>query len=629
MSKRKSQKQNKNKVITEESHPSVIKREFSKIHFTLSIIGILIIGYIAYSNTLKVPFYFDDYDSIVDNPLIKNIDNYLKIPAFANFNDRFISYLTIALNYHFHQFEVFGYHIVNISIHLLNTLIVILLSMVTLSTPVMKDKFDKNNRYIFSLLVGLIFVVHPIQIQAVTYIIQRMSSLSALFYLLALLLYVKGRMVTLDTDKRSIKKIFVASFFFITSLIGLILGIWSKQTVASFPLVVVIYEIIFLREKNNKINLKIILSVLFFYALLVAYYVINYGLPIEADEISRSDYLFTQLEVMVIYIRYLFLPFGQNIDHDHQIVNSLFNFSTLASFFFLITLLGIAIKFIKRVPIVSFSIFWFFLSLSIESSIIPIRDLMVEHRLYLPVFGFALSVVFLLHEFIRNIRFRYLIFSIIVLTLAIFTYLRNDLWNDPVEMWSDAIKKSPDKVRPYFARGSVFLHNGQFENSILDMQKVISLDKYYFKAYDNIGFAYQEKKDFERALTYHNEALRINPNFASAYNNRGVCYLYMGNWDLASQDFQKAISLNQYYTDAFFNLGYIYFYKKDYQNSIDNLSSALKLNPSYNEIYSLLAANYIYLQKNELAKNTIAFMKLSGINIPNSLSELMKKNNLD
>jgi tetratricopeptide (TPR) repeat protein len=629
MSKRKSQKQNKNKVSTEESHPSVIKREFSKIHFTLSIIGILIIGYIAYSNTLKVPFYFDDYDSIVDNPLIKNIDNYLKIPAFANFNDRFISYLTIALNYHFHQFEVFGYHMVNIVIHLINTLLVILLSIFTLSTPVMKDKFDINNRRVFSLFVGLIFIVHPIQIQAVTYIIQRMSSLSALFYLLTLLLYVKGRMVTLDTDKRSIKKIFFASFFFITSLIGLILGIWSKQTVASFPLAVVIYEIIFLREKNNKINLKIILSVLFFYALLVAYYVINYGLPIETDEISRSEYLFTQLEVMVIYIRYLFLPFGQNIDHDHQIVNSLFNFSTLASFFFLIALLGIAIMFIKRVPIVSFSIFWFFLSLSIESSIIPIRDLMVEHRLYLPVFGFALSVVFLLHEYIKNIKYRYLIFSLIALSLSISTYMRNNLWNNPVEMWSDAIKKSPDKVRPYFARGSVFLHSGQFDNCILDMQKVIMIDKYYFKAYDNIGFAYQEKKDFQRALKYHNEALRINPNFASAYNNRGVCYLYMGNWDLASQDFQKAISLNQYYTDAFFNLGYIYFYKKEYQNSIDNLNKALYLNPSYNEIYSLLAANYIYLQKNELAKNTIAFMKLSGINIPNSLSELMKKNNLD
>ena len=157
----------------------------------LSIILIACLGIIVYSNTFHCPFHFDDNVYIVDNSSIENIQDPLNIWKF--YPCRFVTFFSIALNYHYHGFNVIGYHIFNLAVHLGSAILVWWLTLLTFTTPVMKKERITGHAGLIALFAGLVFVSHPIQTEAVTYIWQRVASLAALFYLASLCLYVKSR----------------------------------------------------------------------------------------------------------------------------------------------------------------------------------------------------------------------------------------------------------------------------------------------------------------------------------------------------------------------------------------------------------------------------------------------------
>ena len=144
---------------------------------------------LAYSNTFEASFHFDDMPSIIENGAIKNIKNINLIWHFSPL--RFVTYLTFALNYYFHGLNVTGYHIVNILIHLMSSLLVWRLALLLCSTPAIKETPIHAGRHTFAWLCGLMFALHPVQTQAVTYIVQRLASLSALFYIASVFLYIQ------------------------------------------------------------------------------------------------------------------------------------------------------------------------------------------------------------------------------------------------------------------------------------------------------------------------------------------------------------------------------------------------------------------------------------------------------
>ena len=157
----------------------------------------LLLGTLIYSNTFFSSFHFDDIASIVENFAIRHI---LNLQAIWNFwPTRFITYLSVALNYHFHQLNVLGYHLFNLTVHLGSAILVWWFMLLTFSTPVMKDEKIAKHANLIALFASLVFLTHPIQTQAVTYIIQRATSLATLFYLASLCFYVKSRLHFMDS----------------------------------------------------------------------------------------------------------------------------------------------------------------------------------------------------------------------------------------------------------------------------------------------------------------------------------------------------------------------------------------------------------------------------------------------
>src|SRR3990167_5669134 len=202
------------------------------------------VGIIIYSNTLHGSFHFDDTGSIVENVSIRHLTD---LAAIWNFwPTRFITYLSLAINYHFNGLNVFGYHLFNLIVHLGSAFLVWWLALLTLSTPRMKDEKISDHGDLIALFIGLLFVAHPIQTQAVTYIIQRAASLAALFYLASLCLYVKSR--ALD---RGIRNPLIRKFYYGGSLVTAVLAMFTKEMSITLPFMLLLYEYCFLKPKKG------------------------------------------------------------------------------------------------------------------------------------------------------------------------------------------------------------------------------------------------------------------------------------------------------------------------------------------------------------------------------------------
>lgn len=354
---------------------------------------IILLGIIIYSNSFNCSFHFDDLSNIVANPKIKNLSD---ISAWWNFvPSRPVGNFTFALNYHFSQLNVTSWHVVNLVIHLINACLVWWLSRLILSTPAMKGHPIAGKKEVFALFAALLFVSHPLATQAVTYIVQRLASLVAMFYIFSLILYVKARL----TNKENRSKYFL----FTGSFISAILAMMTKENAFTLPFAIVLFEIFFLQTKKFSINFKdfriILLTAAFVGIIAIIPLKFSFSIfqPIPPQQghlytITPLNYLFTEFSVIIKYIQLLFFPISQKLDYDFPISNNFFEIRTVLSFLFLVSSIILTIFLYKKFRVISFGISWFFLTLLVESSIIPIPNVIFEHRTYLPSVGFCIAV---------------------------------------------------------------------------------------------------------------------------------------------------------------------------------------------------------------------------------------------
>ena len=300
---------------------------------------------LAYSNTFNASFHFDDTASIIENGAIKNIRNLDLLWRFAPL--RFITYTTFALNYYFHGLDVTGYHLVNLLIHISSALLVWRLALLLCSAPAIRDTGIYASRHTFALLSGLLFAVHPVQTQAVTYIVQRLASLAALFYIASVFLYLRSRLLQLRTGSTCRVMALYTAWGLVTAA-----GLFTKETVATLPLMLVVLESTLMHRRLH-INGKQLCAFFTFTALCLCgllFYikpdVASHGMheiPGGYLEISRWQYLLTQLRVMGTYVRLALFPFNQNLDYAYPVVSDLFMHDAWLGLILIISLAACAV----------------------------------------------------------------------------------------------------------------------------------------------------------------------------------------------------------------------------------------------------------------------------------------------
>jgi tetratricopeptide (TPR) repeat protein len=327
---------------------------------------------------------------------------------------------------------------------------------------------------------------------------------------------------------------------------------FTKEIAFTLPIMILLYELFFLKAKNS-FNWKGLAPFLLTLLIIPFTIMITRSLsPVgvlrdlaKSELISPYHYFLTQLRVMLTYIRLLFIPLNQNLDYDYPIAKSIFQAPVILSALFLIFVLLAALRLFKKYRLASFGIFWFFITLLPESSIIPIKDVIFEHRLYLPMFGFSLflssGAYYLFRE--KRIKLMALTLFLLVICYSVLAYQRNKIWKDDLTLWNDVVHKSPKKARPYISRGVAYHDQGNSPQAISDCTKAIEINPNYAEAYNNRGNAYTEQGNLPQAILDLTKAIEINPNLAQAYNNRGVAYYEAKEYDKAWQDVHKAEEL--------------------------------------------------------------------------------------
>ena len=360
------------------------------------------VALLAYSNTFHVPFHFDDRPNITQNPNIQikaftwdSMERLIKNTYKESI--RVFSYFTLALNYYFGGSNVFGYHLVNFLVHIASGVFLYGFLLLTFNLPSLKEEYGSIS-YKVALFTSLIFISHPIQTQSVTYIVQRMSSMAGMFYLLSLVLYVKGR---LSAGRPR-------ALYFGGMVLSYLLGVFSKENAAILPLFVALYEFYFFQRLDLSPRGKNILFALIGGLLVLgAFGFMLWGkryinVIIEGYQyrtFTMLERVLTQSRVVLYYLTLLVFPHPSrlNLDYDFPISKTIFDPpTTLISILIIAGLIGYSIWTAKKRPMLSFCILWYFGNLVIESSIFPL-EMVYEHRLYLPAVGpfvlFSLLVI--------------------------------------------------------------------------------------------------------------------------------------------------------------------------------------------------------------------------------------------
>ena len=652
----------------------------------IHILVILLLGIVIYANSMNVPFTFDDKPNIVNNPAIKSyslllnaaqaqsdlLEPHLK-PQMVS---RIVGYATFALNYRLHGLSVFGYHLVNIIVHLANALLVYCLVNLIFSreTETSSAKFnDKNSRNFIALFSALLFVSHPVNTQAVTYIVQRFTSLATFFYLLSILGYIKSRL----NNKKGI--------LFVISILSAVLAMKTKEFSFTLPFVLVLIEFMFFRDKisTRAVNLfpfalsALIIPVSLIVTSMVAGNTLNAS-SIEfgsSTDITRWEYFLTQLTVIVFYLKLLLPPVIQNLDYDYPVFHSLFTpkvFLSALLLGFLMTvgiyLSRVAIKdvwYAKYIRLISFGILWFFITISAESSIIRIKDLIFEHRLYLPAIGLfiaAISLLVMLRQtlIIKDMPLHRIIVPstlIIIFLFSFSTFSRNLDWQDEIRLWKDTVAKSPNKPRArnnlalaYYDSGffdealkenkvsltlksdpgihvnigNIYLKQNLIEAGIKEFGEAIAIKSDSEKAYNGLCKSNYLLKRFPEALKACGTAVRLKPDYAEAYNLMGMIYFDQSELEAALKMFNFAISLKPDFAVAHNNAGNVYYGMKSYDAALKEYQIVSSLDPKYIGIHLSIGKIYHDIGRFSDAVNEYQKLLLVKPNVPEALHLIEK-----
>ncbi len=587
----------------------------------LGLVSIFFLCVIIYSNILNAPFVFDDNSSIVYNPTIKSLKNALA----AISDNRYLGYLSFSVNYAVAGLNPFGYHVTNVLIHAANALLVYYLITLTFMTPALSG--TRLSSGFVAMATAFIFLAHPIQIQAVTYIAQRFASMAAFFYLLSIIFYVKARLAFIETKNFSSKR--HLGYYFL-AIFSAICAMKTKETAFTVPFAILLCEIYFFDNSEGFKKRVLYLIPLFLTLLIIPLTMLNQSTASSINEVAdnfdnitkdawvthtRLEYLFTQFRVIVTYLRLLLLPINQHLDYDFRVSRTFFSGDVITAFSFLLTLFALGLLSFKKYRLVSFGIIWFFLTLSVESSIIPIRDVIVEHRVYLPSVGFFMAAAALMAHLIPKQKVKIVIVVALISVLAISTYLRNNTWREEEYIWKDAIARAPNNARAYGSLGIVYKKRGEYDKAIELFEKSMSLGKAYPEVFLHLGDIYFDRKDYNKAVMYLEAALKIDFSKKvrlGILNKLGRTYGKPGENEKAVEAFEAAIRLYPDVTVPYNNLGVLYVRTGQLDRAIDVFERALTIREDKNIYYNLAVA---YREKGDQAKAIDAYKKSKSMAI--------------
>lgn len=538
--------------------------------FLFFVVFLLFAVIATYSNHFYNGFHFDDSHTIQRNTYIKDIHN---IPLFfkdastfsslpANQSYRPIVSTTLAIDYFLGQGKIFFFHLSTFIIFLLQGVL-----MFFLFSKILSKSWQQSSNQFIALAAVALYMLHPANAETINYIIARGDSFSTMFIILAFVIYLYW-----DFGKR-----------YYLYLIPFILACLSKPIGGIFAPLLVLYIYLFESDQHQgitKINYVLIkaLPVLITCVLVMLFIKMMDPPTWQAGGVSMFNYVITQPFVLLHYFITFFIPINLSADTDLTSFSSLLDIRFLIGLVFLIILLRTAIIAAKsnRTKPIAFGIFWFFITL-LPTSLIPLAEVMNDHRMFLPFVGLTLSVCWGLYLFLDKTKQffdgkKILVFPLLVAILSVFaayaygTWVRNGVWLDEKTLWLDVTQKSPANPRGLM----------------------------------NYGLTLMAEGNYTEAEQYYNRALKLAPNYSVLLTNLGILEQAKNLPFIAENYFKQAIAANPINPVGYYYYG-LYLEKQNRRfESIEQFSKVLQLVPA--DTYARHRLMQIYFEQNEAEK---------------------------
>ncbi len=573
---------------------------------------LVLIIFLAYANTWMNSFHFDDITSILKKPWVRGLD---KIPDFIfSFGQRPLVILFHNINYWMSEYRVWSYHLFNTLLHAAATLLVYRLTSQARSFLVNGGTGWTSLPFIAALVFGL----HPLSTQSVTYISSRSSLLATIFYLATMTLFFKGLQTPMPVEGG--KRRYGLGYFLGAGLC-LGLGAMSKEIVVTLPAMLFLFHYYFvsratflqwLRDQGKWIGtLVAVLGT----AILFKISWSGGLLPNSSAQISPADYLLTQTSVIPFeYFAKMLFPFNLNVDIDYPILSGWAHPANwkgiVALLLYLAILIAVSASRGHGQPhenysrkLVGFGMAWAAITLLPTSSAVPLLDVAVEHRTYLPLVGFSIAFAALVCGLFQRFRLpetgMAFPFAIcLAATMSVFILFaaaamdRNRVWKDEVTLWADAKKKSPYLIRPYNNLGEAYDKRKEYAKAIPEFEAAVRLNPNYFFALSNLGNIYGKIKQYPKAIEYLRKALQVNPEYAPANYNLAKALHLVGKPEEAIEHYRQATQHDPYFEEAFYNLAALALQLGRNEESMENFQRFLKMQPRHHGAHFQLAHAY-------------------------------------
>ena len=581
-------------------------------YFLLALVMLVTLA--SYSNGVRNQFVFDDNLLITNNPAIRGVE---KIPGQLGLGKNKAQYrplrmISYAVDYTLNQklwkhvgsyagwdegLNPLGYHLANYVYHLLTTWLVFLVV------------FRLAASYRIAFLAAALFALHPVHTDSVTYISGRRDIFVTLFYLAGFYYFLRYR----QTGKIT---------FIVAALLSYLLSLGSKEIGVTLPALFLCYDLITqFPEKVRRIDgayfkalaltLKKVLvqsrylySLIFLGALSFSYYKVFITSPSNKVTYYGDSMITTFLtvgKILVHYIKLLVYPIRLNADYSFDafpLSASFLEPATVGAFMVLGVIGYVVLRLVITHRMAAFGVIWFFVTLLPVCHIFPHHELLAEHYLYLPSFGFCLLAAYLVERLLETKKYRSLIYASSILVLLLFslrTADRNRDWKDGLSLWGKTVNTVPRCARARNNLGFEYDKRGRVGEAIFEYEKALSINPQYADSYNNLGFIYFEKGRIDDAVSAYEKALAQNPRYAEAYNNLGAAYLKKGNFLAAMNLFLKALECNPRLAEARLGLGVLFANEGKLDGALYQFKKALEIKPNLAEAHNNLASTYYLL----------------------------------
>ena len=552
----------------------------------LPLLLVAITGYIYYPS-LSYAFEFDDLANIeklfaVRHTTLKSI--FLQ-------NSRWISYWLNALYYHWlpqsAKFDPFIYRFGNLIIHCLTGILVFFMIKLA-SMHATRNKFFHYYGTFIAFLTSGLFLLHPVQTQTVSYVIQGQLEGLAGFFTVAIITCFLAFCYYTNPVARALCAVLLFFLAFIAC--------GSKEIIIICPLLVLLVDWFFVAQGEWRLLksrrwmhtlLFVLVFALYIYLLKPQFFLNVFGFNSELpnnignvltehkyQNITPFYFCISQFKVILHYLWIFIYPWSMSVDYDWKLVRHFLAPDCFLPFLLLLIFAFYLIKRLRRnkLDLVSFGFLWFFIAILPRSSIVPSTELLADYKTYIASVGIFFIAAFCLMHGIIWLRQRYAaqqsgkLFALLVsmLTLLFFgalagaAYLRNKVWSSPEAFWLDVIKHAPGKARAYNNYGVYLCENQKHPQAIEYFKQAIDLDHYYADPLNNIAVSYAETGQIDLAIDALKQSQRLMPYHPEIYNNLANLYMKKNDHSQVEELLATALKIRPHYGKAYYNLGNFY-----------------------------------------------------------------------